>query len=178
MTMMATSVAVAKRIEVRMVYSYLGEMDDRDGNPYPLMIGGAVEHLKGIEDLLYLCAVSDWEAESNDADKSFASPHTFIDNVHVRRISYASPLEVVVWFFAGTTAATTAANRLINVWKNFQSARLVTAKTDLWLTAANVLQSTIDAPIPVNSTNTGFDRFQSAAQVIATLGDLEVLEEA
>lgn len=98
---------------------------------------------------------------------------------HVQRISYNSPLEVVVWFLAGTTAATTAANRIISVWSNYQRARRTAAASELWITAATVLQATIDAPIPLDGTaTTGFDRFTLAAQTLTLLSEFEVQEDA
>jgi hypothetical protein len=57
---------LAKRVEVRALFSYLGETDDAEGNPYPLTIGEAVAHIQGVEDLLFLCAVDDWNPASSE----------------------------------------------------------------------------------------------------------------
>lgn len=177
----AVDVDVAKRIEVRAVFGYLAQ-GDADGHPYPLSIKAAQEHLRGIEDLLYLASVSEWNAKRSDALPWHERPADFVRQVYVRRISYDSPLEVVAWFLAGgtgMTVATTAANRLINVWANFQRARRTTAETELFITAANVLQATIDAPIPLDGpTITGYDRFTLAAQTLTMLSELEIQEEA
>lgn len=174
----ALEVGVSKRIQIRAVFGYLDERDT-EGTPYPLSIRGAADHLSGIENLLYLASVTNWDAEFSKQGPWTSRPEDFVRQVYVRRISYASPLEVVVWFIAGTTAATTSANRIIRVWKNFQEARLMTSKADLWTAAANVLQATIDAPIPLDGpATTGYDRFNLAARTLALLSELEVKEEA
>ncbi len=173
--MTTLDVDLAKRAEVRLVFGYLGELTPGDPAP-PLSIGNAIAHLHGIEDLLFLAAVEDWNGPP-DATGVY-SPAGFVQNVHVKRLSYASPLEVVVWFFAGTSMATLTANRLINVWNNFQAARRNTKGTEVFLAAANVLQATIDAPIPIGKDTPGFERFSTAAEVLAILSSLEVEEEA
>lgn len=79
-----------------------------------------------------------------------------------------------MWLVVGTPTATAAANRTIDVWKNLQSARRATAEADLWVTAANVLQATIDAPIPLDGhAMTGYDEFDLPERTIALLSELE-----
>jgi hypothetical protein len=171
---LGTDVMVARRFEVRMVFGYL---DDRDATdmPYPFSIGTAVSHMQGIEDLLFLASVEDRTGPPNDT--SLGSPANFVSQVRVKRIAYASPLEVVVSFIAGTRAAALVANRLIAVWDNFQSARRNTKNSDLWVAAGNVLQATVEAPVPVSPGTPGYHRFTNAADVLRLLSALEVNEE-
>lgn len=183
MTTLDADVTVARRIKVRLVFGYLGEMDDVEGNPYPLSIGSAASHLQGIEDLLLLAAVEDWHSEPDNT--SLDSPANFVRNVLVKRISYASPLEVIVSFIAGTGAATLAVSRLIRVWDNWilarshsDSLRRQGKGTELFVAAADVLQATIDAPIPISPNTPEYDRFKAASEVLALLSSLEIEEEA
>lgn len=172
-----------------MVFGYLAERDTA-GNPWPFALGESIDYLQGIENLLFLCAVEDWEASPDD--HSLHSPWNFVRLVQVKRISYASPFEVAVTFFAGTGVATLTASRLIKLWTNFQFARRATSEadmaksearrakseTDLRVAASGILQATIDAPIPIQPNTVGYDRFLLATRVLSSLSSIEVKEEA
>ena len=165
---------LAKRIDVRVTFGYLDERDDA-GNPYPFNLTVAAEYMRGIEDLLFLCAVTDWGMSPGGV--SLNSADGFVRNVYMRRISYNSPFEVVFWFGA-IGAGITVANRLVNLWSNIQIARRTTSETNVRVAVANVLQATIDAPIPIQPGTIGYDRFLLAGQVLDHLSELEVNEEA
>ena len=172
-TLMDVDVDLARRYEARFVLALVTE---DDGSPIPVSLDAAVRYLQGIEDLMFLAAIGDWEAPAED--QGLGSPANFIHMTKVERISYASPLEVVVSFLVGIAGAGAVANRLISVWTNFQMARRQTATTNLWVAAANVLQATVDAPIPLTEGTIGYDRFATATEVLTLLTSVEVQEES
>ena len=154
-------------VTVRAVFDY------EQGRPFPLT--DAIQKFAGFESLIYLASIDHWIGDEPYSGKF--SPRDFMNSsCMVRTISYNSPLEIVVGLGVGFSTATLVANRLVGVWTNFQQARQITAKADLYVTAANVLQGTLHRPT-IKPDDPLTARWSLAAQVLTELGSMDIEEK-
>jgi hypothetical protein len=111
----------------------------------------------------------------------YSASRTQEEELHLRRIKYESPLEVVLALGGSVSATTLTVNRLLATWRNWQAARVEHAQADLEVAARQLLLSDLragesGARIAEAIVFGGLEgRVDAGAKTLTEVGSLEVL---
>lgn len=142
-------------------------------------MGDVIELMSGLEAALSLAVYDTQFGLIVPSDPTIDEVRRDVrDIVKVKRISYASPLEIVLSVSVGIGALAYSGNRLLDMFNNFQDSRMMKATADLHVTAVDVVRNELTNLSEMPDSQGKRELIDKAATVVRQLSNVEVRESS